>query len=637
MKMKFKKTVSIIISLTLITFLLTSCSLLKSKDNGGDTSNAKNSADASAIDTSLTIPEPSEDDLQNDFDISKAATITFNKSEISVIGSGAAIIGKTVNITKAGTYVLSGTGNDSQVIIDAGDDDIIKLVLNSADITCQTSSAIFVKNAGKVILNSAADTTNSLADGSSYSGQSADDEPDSTVFSKDDLTINGRGILNITANFNDAVKSEDTLIITGSTINITSTDDGIIGKDYVVITDGTFNIDAKGDGIKSTYDADTNKGAIAVYGGAFNITSGADGIQAQTKVAINDGAFSIKTGGGYTNAAAHTGSSPGGFNDRFSSSGNSEDSGSYKGIKCGYIVEITGGNFAIDCADDAIHSNNTVMISGGVFNIATGDDGVHADTTLNYSDGEMTISSCYEGLEAATINFSGGNVRLTASDDGINAAGGNDSSNESGPMGGDKFSSSSNYAINITGGYLYIDASGDGIDSNGSVYMSEGTVIINGPTNNSNGAFDYDNEFVMTGGTLIAAGSSGMAQTISSSSSVYSVSVGFSQSISNMAVRVIDSSGNDIISFLPSKAISNIVIASPLIKQNGSYTVKTSSYISGNNSDGLITNGKFNSETEIGTFTASSVLSSIGASSGAMGGMGGRGGGNSPQGDPPGR
>lgn len=621
MKLSFKKSAAVIISLVLAAAMLSSCSLPFSKDDTGDTSTAENSADAETINTSLTIPTPDNDDLQSDIDISGASTVSFSDSEISCQGTGAAVSGKTVNITKAGTYVLSGTATDATVVVDAGDNDLVKLVLNNVQISCSSSSAIFVKNAKKVIVNSASGTANMLSDGSTYSGQSSDNEPDSTIFSKDDLTINGTGTLNITANFNDAVKSNDTLIITGSIVNITSADDGIIGKDYIVITNGTFNLDTKGDGIKSTYDTDTAKGAISISGGTFNITAGADGIQANTKIAISDGTFNIETGGGYGNAAAHTESMPGGFNNS-SSTASTDDEGSYKGVKCGYIIEISGGEFTIDSADDAIHSNNTINISDGKYTIATGDDAVHADTVLNYSNGEMTITSCYEGLEALAINFSGGTVHIKASDDGVNAAGGNDSSNDNGPMGGDQFGNSSNAVINISGGYLYIDADGDGIDSNGSVKMSGGTVLVNGPTNSGNGALDYSSTFDMTGGTLIAAGAAGMAQTISSSSSIYSVSVGFSQSISNIAVRVLDSSGNDIISFIPSKSISNIVIATPNIKQNSTYTVKTSVYRSGSNTDGLVTDGIFNSETTVGTFTASSILSNIGTQSNTMGGGG---------------
>lgn len=639
MKIKYKKIGTMIVSLILITAMFSSCSLLNNKEDSNDTSTVENSADTAAIDTSLQIPQPDGDDLQGEIDISSAVQVTFKGTEIQG-GTGVSVSGKTVTISKAGIYVLSGTGTDNQVIVDAGDNDIIKLVLNNADITSKQSSAIYVKNAGKVIVNSPVGTVNSLSDASAYSGQSSDGEPDSAIFSKDNLTFNGSGTLNITANCNDAVKSKDTLIITGSTLNITSTDDGIIGKDYVVITDGTFNIDAKGDGIKSTYDTDTIKGAVAISGGTFNITAGADGVQAQTKISVSGGTFNLKTGGGNTNAAVHANDNSGGFGGKSAAVTTTDtDSNSYKGIKCSYIIEIGGGEFTIDSADDAIHSNNTVTISGGKFNISTGDDGVHADTVLNYNNADMNILTCYEGLESSTMNFSGGSIHLKADDDGLNAAGGNDSSNQNGPMGGDPFGQSSNAIINISGGYLYIDADGDGVDSNGSVQMSGGTVIVNGPTNSGNGALDYNSEFKMTGGTLIAAGASGMAQTISSSSTVYAVSIGFSQSISETAVRLLDSSGNDIVSFIPSKTISNIVIASPVIKQNGSYTVKTSALVSGSNNDGLITDGKFNNETQVGTFTASSILSSVGSSSGSMGGMGGgnpqgggKGGGNMPQG-----
>lgn len=140
-----------------------------------------------------------------------------------------------------------------------------------------------------------------------------------------------------------------------------------------------------------------------------------------------------------------------------------------KGLKAAGSIRITGGSFSIDSADDAVHSNASITINGGTFEIATGDDGVHADETLTVTDGTIDISVSYEGLEALDVCIEGGDISLVADDDGLNAAGGTDSSGTSGG------SSSSNGSISISGGNLHITASGDGIDANGSLTISGGT------------------------------------------------------------------------------------------------------------------------------------------------------------------
>lgn len=632
MKNKIPRIITVSILTIALIFTLCSCSLKK---------NSTDSVDTEALSLSIKTPEFDSDDNENNIDISNAAVITFSGNAATVTGSGASVSGGTVTIKSGGVYAVTGTASDGMLIIDASDTATVKIVLNNADILSKSSSAIYVKNAKKVILNAATGTVNTLTDGSTYSGQNEDGEPDSTVYSKSDLTINGNGTLNVNGNLNDAVKCKDTLKITSLTLNIKSVDDGIIGKDFAVIKDGNINITADGDGIKSTYDTDTTKGEICISGGTFNITAGADGLQATTEILISGGDLSITTGGGPANAKAHTSSDQmgGGFGKGMNTTAETttqstatEDSGSFKGIKSAYLIEISGGTFNVSSADDTIHSNNTITVSGGTFSLASGDDAMHADTTLNINGGDINITQCYEGIEAATINYNGGSTSLKASDDGFNASGGTDNSQSSGPMGGDRFNSSSTALLNITGGYILVDAGGDGLDSNGSITMSGGTVIINGPTNDGDGALDYDSTFVMTGGTLIAAGFSGMAQSISDSSSVYAVSIGVS-SLNNKVVKITDSDGKEIVSFMPAKTFSNVVYVSPLLESGKTYTVSTADYVSGDNTNGVITGGSFSYQTEIGTFTASAICSTVGTSSGTMGAGGGKFGGNRQNGE----
>lgn len=589
--------------------------------------------------SALKYPEITDEDKEQVIDTANATTIVFAGDSATVTGAGASVAGSTVTVQAAGTYLVTGSTENGQLAVKAPDTATVKLVLQNVVIQNPTAAAIAVENAGKVILNLQAGSVNTVSDGNAYTDVS-DGAPDAAVYSKDDLTVNGAGTLRLFGNYNDAFKSNDTLIITGGNLEITSADDGIIGKDFVLISGGNLQINAAGDGIKSTYDTDRTKGAIAVSGGTLTVTAGADGLQAQTAVQLSDGTVHITTGGGSLAAETKTqtdypmrGGVPGNETNTADTANDTTDS--YKGLKCGYLLEITGGTYTLDCADDGVHSNDTVSVSGGSLTIASGDDGIHADTLLSVTDGTIQVTESYEGLEGTQIDIAGGDISVTASDDGLNSAGGNDNSAANGRFGGDPFSGSSG-ALNITGGTVYINASGDGLDSNGDVNQSGGTVVIDGPTNSGNGALDYGGTYNMTGGTVVAAGAAGMTMTISDSSSVYAVTVG-ANGAANTAVRVCDSDGNEVLAFVPQKAFQTVVIATKNFEKGETYTVSTAAYSGGTLQSGILTGASYGNETAIGTFTANSILSSVGQAAGMQnGGMGdGKGatpGGQKPQG-----
>lgn len=169
----------------------------------------------------------------------------------------------------------------------------------------------------------------------------------------------------------------------------------------------------------------------------------------------------------------------------------------------------------LNCADDALHSNGDLTVNNGSFEIQTGDDGIHADNAVVIMDCDMEILQSYEGIEGLSIDIEGGEIALTASDDGLNAAGGNDSSGTGG-RGDDIFAVTEGAYICISGGTLNINAYGDGIDSNGDLTVSGGKTYVSGPVNGGNSSLDYAGEAVITGGIFVAAGASEMAQNFGS-------------------------------------------------------------------------------------------------------------------------
>lgn len=328
---------------------------------------------------------------------------------------GVKVSGSTVTITEAGTYVLSGTLTDGQVIIDAGDEDDVRLVLENASITCTTTAPIYAKNADKVIISLPENTESTVTD--TVTGTDGDDALTAAIFAKCDFSVNGTGTLNVNANANDGITSEDKLKITGGVLNITSADDGLVGKDAVLIKDGTVHITASGNGIKSTK-SEADKGYVYIGGGTVNITAEQDGIQAETSVLISAGEVNVTAGGG-ANGEQKTGNAMFGG----AQSTTTDETLSTKGIKAEAALDITGGTVTVDSADDSLHSNDSMTVSGGGITVKSGDDGLHADNTLTIEDGTIVVEESCEGLEAIDLTINGGTIDVTASDDGLNAAG----------------------------------------------------------------------------------------------------------------------------------------------------------------------------------------------------------------------
>lgn len=524
-------------------------------------------------------------EISVEWDSASACKIAIDGSSATISSSGAAFKGNTLTISQPGEYVISGSSSDCSIVVNAISDGAVRLVLNGLNLTSQTSACINVEQADNTIIILPEGSVNYLTDASTYSGLDDSQEPDACIFSKDDLIINGKGALTVTANYNNGIHGKDDLYILEGNISVNSVDDGITGKDMLVISGGTFDIVSEGDGLKVTNDTDEDKGILSIEGGTFNIT----------------------TGGGSQNSSSNAGYG-GGFWEGWgyhSSSDDSSTSGA-KAIKAAQGIAITGGTFAIDSADDSIHSNGSIEIKDGNFTISSGDDGIHADSTLTISGGSLYINKSYEGLEASIMIISGGSIQLTAFDDGINIAGGADSSAMGGRPGENPFASTSSASVylQIDGGNIQVDASGDGLDSNGAIYINGGTVHVSGPTDSGNGALDYTTTCEVSGGVLVAAGTSGMAQ--APSSGQYCISATTSGGTS---LNVTDSDGNVILSYDFAKSFSHVVISCPDFAKGQTYTVSV---------DG----------TEAGSCTISSTVNYIGSSSGGFGGGGFGGGGN---------
>lgn len=447
-----------------------------------------------------------------------------------------------LDITVGGVYVLTGAMQGS-VTVNASGGDKVQLVLNGVSITASDAAAIYVKNADKVFITLAEGTENTLA----VTFLAEDAEIDAAIFSRDDITLNGSGSL---------------------TVN--SAGNGIVGKDDLKITGGTYTVTAEGRGI------DAND-SLRVYDGKITVVSGKDALRAKSDeadkgyVLIADGSFDLTVGGGAANAEAHAddmmpGFGPGGWN-RYNTSESDESAASAKGVKASGSITVLSGIFTVDASDDAFHAAN-LTVDGGVFSLQSGDDAIHADNALTLNGGAFDISA-YEGLEATYITVNDGDIRIRASDDGLNSAGGSD---ESGFWRNDMFASDGS-SIVINGGSLYVNADGDGIDSNGDLIVNGGAVVVSGPTNAGNGALDFNGSASVNGGTVLAAGAMGMAETFGASST----QVSFMATLSGNAgtITVTDAGGNTVLTGEVEKAYQCVAVSCPDLQVGETYTVSS--------------------------------------------------------------
>ncbi len=549
----------------------------------------------------------SDRDLSGTYD-TPDAVITCLGDSVSIEGEGAAANGSDITITQEGIYRITGTLQDGQLLVNT--DGKVQLVLDGVSLSCSDSAPIYVQQADKCFLTLADGTENTVSDGSTYVyAQEGSNEPDAAIFSADSLTLNGSGTLYVKGNYNEGITSKDDIVITGGTIRVEAVGNGIKGKDYVAVAGGDMTVTAGADGIKSNNAEEAGRGFVYVQDGTLTVTAQEDAIQAETELIAEGGHFTLTAGGGSANAAPQMHNDFGGFEGwgGFGNWGNYDETDSAedttvstKTLKAGTLLYIAGGEYTLDSADDGLHSNGNLIISGGTAEIRASGDGIHADAQADFAGGTVHVLQSGEGVEAAGILVLDGEIAVTASDDGFNASDGT----AQGGMG----VYSDGAALEIAGGSVYVNADGDGLDSNGNMLISDGTAIVDGPTNSGNGALDGNGTMQCTGGLLIAAGSSGMAEYPSGPQNTAVITLDTSQP-GGTEVKICNAAGEAVITHTPAKQFNSFIVSSPELAAGETYTVYT--------------NG-----TEAGSFTVSDTLCFLGEAGSMMGGGfpgGGRG------------
>lgn len=537
---------------------------------------------------------------------------------ITVDGEGATALDQTVRITQAGTYLISGTLEDGQIQVEVGNQEEVNLVLNETQISSTTGAPILITQSAKTTITLMEGTQNVISHQMVMNdGEEVGKEEKAAIFSQDDLMITGTGSLTVDAKTYNGIVSQDDLVIEGGNFVIESANHGLKGKDSVVIEEGTFKMTTKGDAIQSDQEADEEKGFITIRGGDFDLVAEQDGIQAQTKLVIEGGTFKIETGGGYEAGAVKETTSQPPFNRGASATAETATTPSAKGLKAGQELVIEGGSLTINSADDALHTNGSLWMNGGEVTLSTGDDGLHADETVEVNGGTVDILTSYEGLEGQVVRVNDGVIRLVATDDGINAAGGMDGSGFMSffnPTTTAQQEGESGW-IELNGGWLYVNASGDGLDANGSITMTGGVVIVEGPTSGHDGILDFDETFDLQGGQLIASGGVGMLQTPSETSTQPTLVIQDSFE-SGELIHIQSEEGAEIVTFSPSKASQVLIISSPDLKMESTYRVLSGGTYSVEATDGVYQDGTYTEGAERFQVVLSDLITSNGTLTG---------------------
>ncbi|RAM35696.1 carbohydrate-binding domain-containing protein [Arthrobacter globiformis] len=494
-----------------LALILAGCSASGSTASNGTAAGSQSgtgTASSTQMVTAASISEDTHydaDDLTWEAANEVAVTLKAGASAAAGSAAGVKVDGDTVTITAAGTYRLSGALDDGKVVIAAGEEDVVRVILDGATLASSTGSPFVVQSANEAILFLEDGSTNSIKDAATYADQGTD-APNAALYSMADLTLAGTGSLQVTGQYNDGIVSKDGLVLAAGNVTVKAADDGIRGKDYAVLLDGAYQITAGGDGFKSDNDTDDGRGWLLVNGGKLTVSAGDDGVKAQNQLAI--------------------------------------------------------------------------------------------------ANGTVTVSESSEGLEAQHIAVSGGTVWVTSTDDGVNASGGASTAAQpgggmGGPGGGE---SVGDYSVDISGGSLTINSEGDGLDSNGNASISGGTVVVNGPESNGNGALDVNGELAVSGGTVAAAGSAGMVVTPGTSSTQSGVQVTFASTVpAGTTVQLADADGKLVATFVTTKATGSLVLSSGGIEAGKQYTVYTGGTAKVQSGLG---DGALDGATELGTVTA---------------------------------
>ena len=601
--------------------------------------NSTSTTTASGGETTITsgITKDDTDVTHADDAENYRVSITGDFTVTSDTSDGVTQSGSVYTITKAGEYTVTGLLSEGQLIVDAGDEDEVTIVLNGTSITCSSGSPIYVKNASKVEIKSEDNSFNEVIDNRTEATEdSSDDAGNAAIYATCDLKLVGKGALVVTGNYNNGIQSKDDLSIKNVIVKVTAVNNAVKGNDAVDIESGNIiAISAKGDGIKTSNSSLSNKGnqkgIVTITGGNIDIYAACDGIDASYGVDISgDGNLNIYTDtySEYSEEVTSSGSSSGTSASRNSSANKTASAntvsyvaasdtianapGGFGGGNMGGMDGQNGGNKAggdrpgmpgdfnesgnssgQSYSTKGIKAESEINISGFTINISSTDDGIHANSdsgvletgedgkgTIVINGGSITISSGDDGMHAdKQLDVNDGYINVVTSFEGLEAI-----------------------TINLNGGKIYVYATDDGINActgdgktSPIVNVTGGYIDVTTASGDTDG-IDSNGNYVQTGGFVLVKGGSSSGNvsgsidvdgtvTITGGTCVAlggvcetpinsaNAYVLSSVSFSSGRYSLKDASGNEVISFTFDGSFSNGWICSDTLVTGTSYTL----------------------------------------------------------------
>lgn len=524
--------------------------------------NSTSTTTASGGETTITsgITKEDTDVTQADDAENYRVSITGDFTVTSDTSDGVTQSGSVYTITKAGEYTVTGLLSEGQLIVDAGDEDEVTIVLNGTSITCSSGSPIYVKNASKVEIKSEENSFNEVIDNRTEATEdSSDDAGNAAIYATCDLKLVGKGALVVTGNYNNGIQSKDDLSIKNVIVKVTAVNNAVKGNDAVDIESGNIiAISAKGDGIKTSNSSISNKGnqkgIVTITGGNIDVYAACDGIDATYGVDISDdGNLNIYTDtySEYSEEVTSSGSSSGTSTNRDSSAnktasantvsyvaasntianapggfgggnmggmggqngGNAPDmNGSSGGNKAGGDRPGMPGDFnesgnssGQSYSTKGIKAESEINISGFTINISSTDDGIHA----NSDSGVLETGEDGKG----TIVINGGSITISSGDDGMHADKQLDA-NDGYINIVTSYEGLEAITINLNGGKIYVYATDDGINActgdgktSPIVNVTAGYIDITTASGDTDG-IDSNGNYVQSGGFVLVKGGS---------------------------------------------------------------------------------------------------------------------------------
>ena len=526
--------------------------------------NSTSTTTASGDETTITSGITKEDtDVTHADDAENyRVSITGDFTVTSDTSDGVTQSGSVYTITKAGEYTVAGLLSEGQLIVDAGDENEVTIVLNGTSITCSSGSPIYVKNASEVKIKSEENSFNEVIDNRTEATEdSSDDAGNAAIYAACDLKLVGKGALVVTANYNNGIQSKDDLSIKNVIVKVTAVNNSVKGNDAVDIESGNvIAISAKGDGIKTSNSSLSNKGnrkgIVTITGGNIDVYAACDGIGAAYGVDISgDGNLNIYTdtyseyseevttsgssssSNSSTNktASANTVSYVAASDNISNAPGGNMGGGTPPDMNGGNAPDMSNGN-APDMngsSGGGMGGNNGSGMPGG--NNQSGNSskksystkGIKADSEINISRFTININSTDDGIHAnsdsgvletgedgkGTIVINGGTITISSGDDGMHADKQLDV-NDGYINVVTSYEGLEAMTINLNGGKVYVYAADDGINACTGDGKTTPIINVNGgyidvtTASGDTDGIDSNGNYVQTGGFVLVKGGS---------------------------------------------------------------------------------------------------------------------------------